>query len=391
MATKEVMVTAPVMVALYDRVFAFGSFRQAIARRWRFYVPLAATWGILAALMIAGPRSRTAGFGLDTTPFQYAQAQCGVVLHYLRLTFWPHPLVLDYAWPLPDSLAKVLIPATGILVLLGATIVALRYRPAVGFLGVWLFGILGPSSSFVPIKDLAFEHRMYLPLAAVVAGVVLGAYALGRRLTRSHGRILAAAGVGMAVGIAGVLGWRTHLRNNDYRNEIAIWNDTLTKVPWNYRAHNNLGYAYRRAGQYDLAVSHYNRAIELKPDYSRAFNNRGAAYGFMGRHDEALADFKMAIRLEPDLASAYCNRGVALMAKGDRQQAMKDFDASITLSPNYVWAYVCRGNALASGGQYDLALAEYDRALKLMPDSQDAAEGRDKALAGRARQRTQPN
>ena len=40
MACKESMVTAPVMVAFYDRTFVFGSFKEAFAKRWRLYAGL---------------------------------------------------------------------------------------------------------------------------------------------------------------------------------------------------------------------------------------------------------------------------------------------------------------------------------------------------------------
>jgi hypothetical protein len=44
MATKQVMVTAPVLVLLYDRAFVSGSFRAALANRRWYYVSLAVTW-----------------------------------------------------------------------------------------------------------------------------------------------------------------------------------------------------------------------------------------------------------------------------------------------------------------------------------------------------------
>ena len=47
MGTKEVMVSAPVMVWLYDRTFLAGSFGTAWRVRKNFYLSLAATWLVL--------------------------------------------------------------------------------------------------------------------------------------------------------------------------------------------------------------------------------------------------------------------------------------------------------------------------------------------------------
>src|ERR1700680_507390 len=68
MACKESMVTAPIMVVLYDRAFVFGSLREAVRRRGRFYAVLATTWLILAALVSSGPRMFSAGFSTGVSP-----------------------------------------------------------------------------------------------------------------------------------------------------------------------------------------------------------------------------------------------------------------------------------------------------------------------------------
>ena len=110
--------------------------------------------------------------------------EAGVIVYYLRLCFWPHPLVIDYAdWPITLSLKNGLAPGIVVVGLLGATVWAFRRRPEVGFLGAWFFLILGPTSSILPsLGEVAAERRMYLPLAAVVTMVVVGAYAIGKRL-----------------------------------------------------------------------------------------------------------------------------------------------------------------------------------------------------------------
>jgi hypothetical protein len=97
MATKEVMVSAPLLVLLYDRTFVGGSFRSAWQRRRALYFGLACTWVLLAALMVSShKRGGTVGFGLGVTPWDYVVTQCRAIVVYLKLSVWPYPLVVDY-------------------------------------------------------------------------------------------------------------------------------------------------------------------------------------------------------------------------------------------------------------------------------------------------------
>lgn len=98
MASKEVMVSAPVLAFLYDRTFIAGSFREAWRQRGRLHLGLAATWLVLAALLwqMGGTRGAAAGFGLGVTWWAYAFRQCEAIVAYLALVIWPHPLVIDY-------------------------------------------------------------------------------------------------------------------------------------------------------------------------------------------------------------------------------------------------------------------------------------------------------
>jgi tetratricopeptide (TPR) repeat protein len=383
MGAKEVMATAPIIVLLYDRCFLSGSFREALRRRMPFYLGLAATWAILGALLIAYPWSEGtgAGFGLtEAGPWEYARTQPGIILNYLRLSFWPSSLCLDYSWPIAASAGQILPAAAAIAALLGGTLWALRRAPALGFLGAWFFLILAPSSSFVPIvTEVAAERRMYLPLAAIVTACVVAACWLGnqwiRRVDASPeaqkllGRATATAA---ALSVAGVLGWLTFDRNADYRDAISIWQDTVAKRPWNSRAKFNLGSSYLDAGRPDEAIQCFSRAIELKPDFLDAYYNRGLAFAKINRFAEAVRDFNKAIELKPAYANAYNSRAAVALNTGRYNEALADCDKAIALKPDYADAYVNRGNIYAVANRYAEALRDYDQAIALKPDYVDA-------------------
>lgn len=282
--TKEVIVTAPVMVLLYDRVFVAGSFRAAWEKRKGFYLALAGSWVVLACLM-AGLQHRGVGFNAGVSPWNYALTECGAIVHYLRLVFWPDPLVFDYGTDVVKRAADVA-PQLAMLAALVAGILVCRRRwPAISFAGVWFLVILAPTSSFVPVAGSPMaEHRLYLPLAGLVTAIVAGAFAAGRRKLAT-----ALAGV-VAVAFAGL----TIRRNYDYRSEIALWQDTADKRPANPRAHYNLGVALFLSGRAEEAVARYESALRLEPDYVDAHNNLAWILATDG--NERLRDAGRAVR-----------------------------------------------------------------------------------------------
>ena len=362
---KEIIVTAPVMVLLYDRTFAAGSFREAWRLRWPYYLGLACTWLLLARLM-TGPGLQSVGFGHGVSWWSYALTSCRSVVLYLKLAFWPHPLVFDYG---PDVIrhATEAVPYALVLVmLLAAAAMAWRYRPVIGFAGAWFFVILAPTSSVVPValQPIA-EHRMYLSLAAVIA---LGVVGLHRLIGRCSLLVFAAAAVG--------LGWLTVQRNQDYRSELAIWSDTVAKRPDSARAHNNLGYALAKIpGRLADAIPEYETALQINPDYAAAHINFGNALLRTPEHlPDAVAQFETALRLDPDSVEAHYNFGNALLkVPGRVPDAIAQFEAALRLDPDWVNAHINLGNVLVTvPGRLPDAIAHFQAALRLDPDSADA-------------------
>jgi tetratricopeptide (TPR) repeat protein len=366
MATKEVMVSAPLMVLLYDRTFVAGSFQAAWQQRRKYYAGLASTWLLLGYLVIAagGERGAAAGFGHGVSPWTYALTQCQAIIHYLKLSLWPHPLVLDYGTAVVRHLTDVLPQALFLLFLVMATIFSLWRCPALGFLGAWFFAILAPSSSFVPlITQTVAEHRMYLPLAAVVVLGVLGLYVLiGRRAIY--------AGLGLAVLFTGL----TLRRNEKYRSDLMIWADTVAKCPGNERAHNNLGNdLLSLPGWLPEAIAQFQTALQIDPDYAEAHYNLGLALKKAGRIPEAIAQYDDALRINPDYAEAHSNLGNALLnLPGRLPEALLHFQAALRVKPDYADAHYNLGVALKMSGRIPEAIAQYETVLRINPDYAEA-------------------
>ena len=363
MATKETMVTAPLVVCLCDRTFFAGTFRAAWRRRRPLYLALAATWIPLAWLVLGtAGRGGTAGFDSPVSAWTYGLTQCGAVVHYLGLAVWPHPLVFDYGIDLVHNPLEAVPSGLALLGLLAATLVALVRWPAAGFAAACFVLLLAPSSSVVPIASQPLaEHRLYLPLAALLALLVLSVYAwLGRR--------------SLPLGCAALLlcGTLTWHRNETYRSEIALWSDTVRHRPTNARAHNNLGNALLAADRPAEAIPHYEAALSLSPRYADALNNLGRALVKSGRPAAAIPRYEAALRSEPGSLDVLTNLGSALAATGRPGEAVAVYERALRLDPHAAGPRYNLANVRFQTGDFAAAIAAYAEVLRLQPDHNDA-------------------
>jgi tetratricopeptide (TPR) repeat protein len=369
MATKEVMVSAPLLVLLYDRTFVAGSWRDAWARRKGFYLTLGATWLLLGWLVLgAEHRGGTAGLGLGDSVWTYALTQTRAIVRYLQLALWPHPLIFDYGTESIEHLVDALPFALVVALLVAGAAVALWRWPVAGFLGAWFFAILAPSSSVVPIPvQTVAEHRMYLPLAAVVALVVVSLYSYGRR---GCWYVFAAVALALAA--------LTVTRNDDYLNPRSIWADTVAKRPANARAQCYYGDVLAAQGEFAEALSHYDAAIQSDlPAKTRGGRsilgdilvNSGNVLRSLGREGEAVTRYEAALHVDPGLAPAHFNLGCIHLQADRLPEAVARFEQALQIDPHYVAAHTSLGSALLLEGRTTEALIHYETALRLDPSA----------------------
>lgn len=367
MASKEVAVTAPLLVLLYDRTFSSGSVSAAWQLRRGYYVALACAWLLLAWLVLGsgGTRGDAAGLGLGVSSWEYLLKQCEAVVLYLRLSVWPHPLIVDYGGAVVTSWTDVWWQGLVVLSLLAATAWALVRRPMAGFLGAWFFVILAPSSSFVPlVSQTVAEHRMYLPLAALLA--------LSLQAVAARGGTRLTLGIGLVLGLAA--GGLTFARNRVFHDELSLWTDTVAKAPANMRAHNNLGIALDEAGRAEEAAVHFQAAVRLAPHDADAQLNLCSVLVRLGRAAEALPHGEKAVALRPGSAGAQLNLAAALAALDRPAGAAVHYEEALRLDPQAVdvarplaAAHRELGNRAAAAGDLDAAIARYRRAVELEP------------------------
>ena len=395
-ATKETMIVLPLVILLYDRTFVAGTFREGWRRRSWYYAGLALSWALLAYLMTGtDSRGGTATLGREVTAWASLLTQSRAITGYLALAVWPHPLVMDYGNFVTDTVTELRAVVPQFLLVSGlglATLYALVRRPGLGFAGAWLFLNLGPSSSVVPLlTQMRAEHRMYLPLAAVL---VVAVALLCRHAGRAAPWVLGAWALALGAG--------TVARNHDYRSVEAIWSDTARKVPGNPRAQYARARALEASGDLGGAEQSYRDALRLRPAYPEAniafamlllhggrkeeaqgllarvlpeslasanvCNNFGLALLQAGDPDRAISAFEHALRLDPACYDALNNLGYLLAVQGRAKEGVNYLRESATLRP--------RGQAgenlvaaLLQTGQVDQAVAAIGEVLRSKPDT----------------------
>ncbi len=370
MASKETLATAPLVALAMDRIFFSSSWSALWRARRGLYLALAATWIFQAALVLSSAgRKGTVGFALSIPWWEYALTQPYYLCRYLALSLWPGPLVFDYGSYVARGAGEI-VPYLVVVLALGAlTLFALWKRPALGFLGLWFFALLGPTSSVVPVvTQTGAEHRMYLPLAAVVVLAVLGVHALARRHPPLGPRIAAAFLVLATL----ALGTRTVLRNRDYRDHLTLWQTVVDRWPHSPRGLNDLGIALMKLGRIEEAISRYEAAIGLERSYPEGHNNLGIALAKLGRWPEALAHYEEALRLAPEYADAHNNLANLLSDMGRIPEAIERYERALELSPGVAKTHNNLANALVKAGRIRDAIQQYEEALRLDPTYAEA-------------------
>ncbi len=374
MASKEVMISAPLTALAYDWVFLRGTpapprRRAALhAALWISVLGFGAWSGFLGHALFPAPGVTTdVGLGYaGVTPWRYLLTQCEVVPHYLRLALWPSGLAFDYGWPFAERLRAVWPGALLLAALLAASVALLARRRWSGFCGCAAFLVLAPTSSVVPIADAAFEHRMYLPLAALVALAVGWSVALLARVTGSAAATARAAALGWGA-VALALGVATNARNGVYRSELALWSDTVAKRPESARAQSNLSKVRYDAGQ-GGALESAQRAVELAPTDPGAFLNLGLAREREGDQQGAREAYERALKLDPSLVKARSALGSLLFTHfGDAQGAVQQMQIAQALEPDNALVRYNMGFFQHGMGNLEQALPYYDKALALDP------------------------
>ncbi|MDE2058816.1 MAG: tetratricopeptide repeat protein [candidate division NC10 bacterium] len=371
--SKQEAATLPVMLLLYSLVFQHREegIRGWARRNWPLLVGvgLAAaiflfySWGMVVEPHPDGTLSRPRlHHGQQLPRLQYFLTQLQVIpFYYLRLFLFPVGLNIDPDIPPAPGWLDVQ-TVLGALILIGLTVagvLTLRKAPMLAFAIGWFLIAPIPSSSIVPLLDVAAEHRVYL------AGVGFALFVgwLSGWLAEKYGKVQ----VGVIVGIVAMAwGLGTIQRNTVWQDERALWLDAATKSPQKSRPHLNLAIAYLNHDQTALAIEEARRGVELQPDYA-AFRVLGSAYLDAGRIEEAVSTLEKALELNPDGLQARLSLARAYARQGRYDLALARYQELLQRAPTNAKLHVESGAVFLRAGRKQEAIALYRKALELNP------------------------
>jgi tetratricopeptide (TPR) repeat protein len=378
MKTKETAFTLPLAVLVYEVMFFRGK------TKWRllYLTPFFLTMLIIPLNIVDAGRSlgemisevgETTRLLTEISRLEYVFTEFRVVTNYIRLLFLPVNQNLDYDYPLYRSFFElpVLLSFLFLLSILGFGIYLLyrsrvtRHALRVPAFGVfWFFLTLSVESSVIPIVDVIFEHRVYLPSMGALIAMVSGAFLFANRLSDKGRRAALVVSIAVVLALSGA----AYARNAVWGSEVSLWEDVVRKSPQKARAHSNLGKAYNGAGMTDKAIAHLLTAIRLDPELYIAHNALGNAYSAKGLTDRAIGQYKICLRLKPDFAIAHNNLGHVYQYKGMLDKAIEHYRTATELKPSDPTSYYNLGNVYQSRGLMDNAIQLYHIALKVAPN-----------------------
>ncbi|MBJ6751588.1 tetratricopeptide repeat protein [Geomonas anaerohicana] len=342
MKCKEIAFTLPFVVVLYEFLF----FRMTAAKKVLFLLPVCLTV-LIVPLSLLGTNKPIGQLISDVTAvtrvdselsrLDYLFTQFPVIATYLRLLVLPVRQNLDYDFPVYHSLASlpVLFSLLLLLVLFGTALFlwqrsrdpqAAPELRLISFGILWFFITISVESSLIPIADVIFEHRVYLPsVGAFIAVAALVSLCFKRTVSRSI--------VATACAVVVALTATTFARNQVWGTELSLWGDTAQKSPQKARPHYNVALALEKSGRLDESLQQALIATRLSPKEANPYNLIGTIFGKKGDYDQAIAALSQAVKLDPTLAEAQVNLGDAYRLKRMLPQAMEQYQAAMKQRP----------------------------------------------------------
>jgi Tfp pilus assembly protein PilF len=390
MRTKEIAATLPLVVVLYE----FSFFGASTRKKLLFLLPLLLTLLIIPLGMLHTGRplgellsdvnemtrdSRLISRG------EYLLTQFTVIATYIRLLFLPINQNLDYDYPVYGSFFAL--PVLGGCILICSFIglaIYFYYRTRqvspftvhrspftavhrlIAFGILWFFITLTVESSIIPISDVIFEHRLYLPAVGAFIALAAAAMLAAHRIPVI---VCAATAVLILIALAAV----TWQRNMVWASASTLWADVVRKSPNKVRPYNNLGNALLAEGRTNEAIETLQAGSSMEPQDASAHRNLGTALGKAGLMDKAMEEYGIALRLQPNDFYTFYNLGIAYNEKGMLAEAIECFRKSIALRKDYAEAYNNLGVIYGNQGRFDEAIEQFRSALKYYPEYLDAS------------------
>jgi tetratricopeptide (TPR) repeat protein len=322
----------------------------------------------------------------DLSRSDYLLTQFTVIVKYIGLILLPVNQSLEHNEFIYDSFFDIKVLSSFILI---ATIIASgifihilssvqktwksSYLKALAFpesrfisFGIfWFFLALSVESSIIPIRDLIFEHRVYLPFTGA-ALMFSGVYSLAQR--HVHSRYMSL--VPMAIII--VLAFTTWHRNAVWREPMTLWKDAAEKGDLKDRPFLELGIVYLTRNDLNRALEYAHRAVELNPIHYGNWLVLGEIQIEAGQTENALSSFKEAIRLKPEGIKGRNTLAILNLRLGKLAEARQVLEEALAIAPDDPLLNSNMALVLGQQGEINAAIIHAQTAIRLKPDFAEA-------------------
>jgi tetratricopeptide (TPR) repeat protein len=375
--SKEMAITLPVVIVLYDLVLrdggsdapGFGHLLDILKKRAPFYAGYAAVslfYLFLRFYLFKVPaESAKSSYGSLVERIIYLP---GHLFNYIRLMVFPANLTADHMFSYPDSFfsSANLVGFAIVTALAGAGFYVYRYSK-VAFFGLWWFLItIMPVSNLIEIFHPLAERYLYLPLIGFCLVVPVLIFGLaGRLITRTHTANLVSAI--LIIGMIGIYSAATIARNPVWRDNYSLWTKTLQASPHSLAANGGLGMVYMERGMLEEARRQFEIAIKLYPDHHKSYYNLGLIYHQKGDLKKSMYYFNRTVALDPDSVRGHYNLATLYAKQGKMETAIAHYTQVIELDPEMVEAHYNLGMAYAMKRQLERAISHWEIVLQLEP------------------------
>lgn len=346
MFTKENTITIPFMLLLIELMFFLKDGKTTWQKRLLIFLLIFLTLPIIPGtnILLKGysQSDPEVNFKASTSMdrMQYFYTELNVVILYIRLMFVPDRQNFDYSNDFPlsrtiwDNYSYV---SFVLLALIGLySLFTIKRNRLAAFGLIWFFTGLAVESSFISIKDVYFEHRLYFSCAGFIMFIVAMVFYERRPLAPGNRRYILKRPVLTLFMIAVVLTLAytglTLRRNYIYSDSIRLWSDVVSKAPGSDRAHCGLATGFLNA--YDektknteylnLAEKEFKKAIEINYYNSTAHCNLSKVYLLMGKYDECIDEALKTLSITKSEYADY-NLGSAFKKMGRTKEALNYF------------------------------------------------------------------
>ena len=378
--------TLPAVVILLDYLILSKCNWRGLLLNWRVY-GLFAVGGVVGffSLLLPTLNQPTVGFGLDWQ--QYAFTELRMYFRYLRQLLVPVGLNIDPSIQPSNSLMDHFswLALLGLLAIGVATIYIHRKAPLAAFGIAFFFVCLAPTTSFVPVADFAAERRLYLP----AIGFLLFLLRLAT-LAFEPGSRAAYVVVGTIITLYSA---GTYQRSLVWSNEIALWQDAVTKSPDKGRPWTWLGRVYEERDMIPEATLAWLKAESLvrqnSGQHSYVLLNLGLASARAKEYEQAIRYYRRAIAINDRDPRFFAFLGVALMRNGEAEEGWRNFSRATSFDSALQQPEVYRlyGQELYQAERFEEAATILQFALDMRPDDLDARKNLEAAKIMLERQR----